>query len=238
MRTTFFTTILFALYGLLRAGPTCMRCTDVADIQECFTNVANCGDNEECYLEKVTQEDLSIKYNAGCRSKQVCAIMAALNGGGRKKRDLVNCADCCSDAPDKSGPCNSKLCGLAGGQVQASCVVCEGVHSDVAACSSAATCPPNEVCFTGIRIVGTAIRYVFGCYEERVCHAMLENDNKNHTAHGRPGRVIHGDQGTPICDSCCKGDRCNAADCFELRKNMTIGDFSNGSVSPSGSPTG
>lgn len=37
--------------------------------------------------------------------------MAALNAG-KKKRDLVNCAACCADAPDDSGPCNAKLCGL------------------------------------------------------------------------------------------------------------------------------
>lgn len=42
---------------------------------------------------------------------QVCQIMASLNTG-RKKRDLVNCADCCADAPNENGPCNAALCGL------------------------------------------------------------------------------------------------------------------------------
>lgn len=37
--------------------------------------------------------------------------MASLNTG-RKKRDLVNCADCCADAPNENGPCNAALCGL------------------------------------------------------------------------------------------------------------------------------
>ncbi|XP_056004755.1 uncharacterized protein LOC125659338 isoform X2 [Ostrea edulis] len=235
MRSTTFTIIFISLYGLIHAGPTCMRCNEVAEIGECLTNVVTCGDNEECYLEKVTKEDLSIRFNAGCRSKQVCTLMAALASAGRK-RDLVNCADCCSDAPDKNGPCNAKLCGLTPIQTAATCVACDGVHSDVLSCTTAATCPPNEVCYTGIRIVGTAIRYVFGCYEERVCRAMLENDNKNSTIHGRAGRVIHGDHGTKICDACCKGDRCNAGDCFDIKKNMTIADFSNGSAPPTGTP--
>eukprot|EP00105_Crassostrea_gigas_P039189 XP_019923337.1 PREDICTED: uncharacterized protein LOC109618916 [Crassostrea gigas] len=249
--------------------------------------------------------------------------MASLNTG-RKKRDLVNCADCCADAPNENGPCNAALCGLKPQPLQATCVVCNGIHSDVRSCTQAATCPPNEACFTGIRIVGTAIRYVFGCYEERVCKAMLDNDNTNSTItrqgriiHGdqgiricdacepqplqatcvvcngihsdvrsctqaatcppneacftgirivgtairyvfgcyeervckamldndntnstitRQGRIIHGDQGIRICDACCKGDRCNAADCFDLRKKMTAGDFSNGSTTPV--PTG
>lgn len=42
---------------------------------------------------------------------QVCQIMASLNTG-RKKRDLVNCANCCADAPNENGPCNAALCGL------------------------------------------------------------------------------------------------------------------------------
>ena len=29
--------------------------------------------------------------------------------------------------------------------LQDTCVVCDGVHSDVASCTTAATCPPNEV---------------------------------------------------------------------------------------------
>ena len=42
---------------------------------------------------------------------QVCSIMSALNMG-KKKRDLVNCAQCCTAAPDTTRPCNAKLCGL------------------------------------------------------------------------------------------------------------------------------
>ncbi|XP_078312081.1 uncharacterized protein LOC111100871 isoform X1 [Crassostrea virginica] len=219
MRTITLSIISISLFGFIHAGPVCLRCTDVAEISECITNTAECGDNEECYLEKVTKEDLSIRYNAGCRSSRVCSIMAALNAG-KKKRDLVNCAACCADAPDDSGPCNAKLCGLKPQALQDTCIVCDGIHSDVASCSKAATCPPNEVCFTGIRIVGTAIRYVFGCYEERVCHAMVDNNNKNSTVNHNGKRVIHGDQGTPICDACCKGDKCNSKDCFDLKQTM------------------
>ena len=126
-----------------------------------------------------------------------------------------------------------------------------------------------QVCFTGIRIVGTAIRYVFGCYEERVstwnisniymfstitfathklkiwkllpgnksrnlispaintqelsCRfVMLDNNNKNSTVNHNGKRVIHGDQGTPICDACCKGDKCNSKDCFDLKQSKIV----------------
>ncbi|XP_062596943.1 uncharacterized protein LOC134258411 [Saccostrea cucullata] len=206
-----------------------MRCTDAPDITECFTNLAVCGDNEECYLEKSTEEDLSIVYNAGCRSHQVCMIMRAMSGTPGRRRRLVNCADCCSDAPDSNGPCNAQLCGLTPPQMPDTCAVCDGVHADVQSCNTLATCPPNEVCFTGIRIVGTRVRYVFGCYEERVCYAMVANNNKTDSLH-RPGRVIHGDQGMPICDACCKGNKCNVADCFQVKANMTLSDFNNGTI--------
>ncbi|XP_062615528.1 uncharacterized protein LOC134277227 [Saccostrea cucullata] len=171
------------------------------------------------------------RYDAGCRSKQVCGGSHA-----RRRRQLVICTDCCSDAPDIYGPCNSKLCGLTPTRENYGCIVCQGVHSSVGACSSVALCPPNEVCFTGIRIVGTAIRYVFGCYDERACLAMVENEMAHSTIHGRRGRVIYGDIGTRICDACCKGDRCNAADCFDLRKNMTVADYSHSLTATTSGP--
>jgi hypothetical protein len=35
--------------------------------------------------------------------------MAALSASG--KRDLVNCAECCTTSPGDSVPCNARLCG-------------------------------------------------------------------------------------------------------------------------------
>nr|XP_022287020.1 uncharacterized protein LOC111099847 [Crassostrea virginica] len=217
------------LFDFISAGPICIQCLDVADITECITRTVQCADNEQCYLEKSTNEDLSISYNAGCRSKRVCDIMTLLSAGRKR---LVNCNSCCGDAPDQYGPCNAKLCGLHPVALQDTCVVCDGIHSDVASCTTAATCPPNEVCYTGIRIVGTLIRYVFGCYEERVCHAFVGNNDKDSSIRPLHTRAIHGDQGTPICDACCKGDKCNAADCFQIRQNMTLDQFNSGDVSP------
>ncbi|XP_078311670.1 uncharacterized protein LOC111099843 [Crassostrea virginica] len=103
---------------------------------------------------------------------------------------------------------------------QDTCLVCDGVHSDVTSCNTAATCAWYEACFTGIRIVGSSIRHVFGCIDERVCRAMVDNNNKNSTVNHNGRRVIHGDQGTPICDACCKGDLCNTKECFDLKQSM------------------
>ncbi|XP_062574082.1 uncharacterized protein LOC134235924 [Saccostrea cucullata] len=85
------------------------------------------------------------------------------------------------------------------------------------------------VCYTGIRVVGSSIRYVHGCLEESICYAFAANDLIR--VSDRTGRYVHGDQGTPICDACCKGDQCNAADCYLLRKNMTISNFIDGKAS-------
>ena len=56
----------------------------------------------------------------------------------------------------------------------------------------------------------------------QVCHAMVDNNNKNSTVNHNGKRVIHGDQGTPICDACCKGDKCNSKDCFDLKQSKII----------------
>ncbi|XP_062598184.1 uncharacterized protein LOC134259595 [Saccostrea cucullata] len=116
-----------------------MHCNGAGDIENCFLNTVRCGDLEDCYLDKYVDENSVIRYDAGCRSKQVCS------GQGRRRRRLVVCTSCCSDAPDHNGPCNAKLCGI--GPVtyaNSTCVVCEGVHSDVTSCSSTSVCPPNE----------------------------------------------------------------------------------------------
>ena len=56
----------------------------------------------------------------------------------------------------------------------------------------------------------------------QVCRAMVDNNNKNSTVNHNGRRLIHGDQGTPICDACCKGDMCNSKDCFDLKRSKII----------------
>ena len=55
------------------------------------------------------------------------------------------------------------------------------------------------------------------CFQ--VCHAFVENENKENSIKHPHTRVIHGDQGVSICDACCKGDKCNSADCFQLKQS-------------------
>ena len=52
--------------------------------------------------------------------------------------------------------------------LQDTCVVCDGTHSDVASCTTAATCPPNEV---SNLIVGTRARR----YEHRSLQRLSGN---------------------------------------------------------------
>ncbi|XP_048750238.1 uncharacterized protein LOC125662094 [Ostrea edulis] len=214
MRIAVFTFISISTFVLTHAGPTCMQCNGEADIAVCLTSLITCADNEECYLETVTSAILGKRFNAGCRSKMTCLMTQPLND------NLGNCAACCSDAPDSDGPCNAKLCGQSPAKQQDVCVACDGVHSDFHSCQTTTVCPPTEVCYTGIRVVGFAVRYVFGCYDKHVCRAMARNEVHHST------RDIHGDLGVKMCDACCRGFRCNAADCFQLKKNMTVADFS------------
>lgn len=51
---------------------------------------------------------------------------------------------------------------------------------------------------------------------------MVSNASRESSVHHPHATAIHGDQGIHICDACCKGYRCNAADCFNLRKSESV----------------
>uniref|UniRef100_A0A194AKU4 Uncharacterized protein n=1 Tax=Pinctada fucata TaxID=50426 RepID=A0A194AKU4_PINFU len=118
--------VLFVILGLTYVyGATieCASCELAPSIEECRLNTTICGDNEDCFLEKVTTEQLTIAYNAGCRSHSVCGFMHLLVGKRSveeenfiergKRKYLQNCIDCCDTVKDdKHGPCNIQLCGL------------------------------------------------------------------------------------------------------------------------------
>ncbi|XP_062569559.1 uncharacterized protein LOC134231594 [Saccostrea cucullata] len=114
------TLIVISEIQTAKAGLECMSCTNSASVRDCQQTTIKCGDDEECYLEKRTTSHLSLSYSAGCRKKAICNIMASLGslrtgrshhlGAVLGKRDLLNCAYCCSTEMDKNGPCNVHLC--------------------------------------------------------------------------------------------------------------------------------
>lgn len=48
---------------------------------------------------------------------------------------------------------------------------------------------------------------------------MVSIGSRESSIHYPTATAFYGDQGIHICDAFCKGYRCNAADCFNLRKS-------------------
>nr|XP_022289342.1 uncharacterized protein LOC111101225 isoform X1 [Crassostrea virginica] len=214
------------------SGPLCLKCQDATSVDECRQqNKAPCGDDEDCYLRKYTTDNMEIRFEAGCFPKTTCALLSALNPDNvigrrgvskdmalaRPRKDVTNCFQCCKDSKEED-PCNSHLCNQVPSAALITCKVCSGVHDYIDSCAHEDVCPPTEACYTGIRIVGTEAKYVFGCANKQICRS-LAMDNI------RTSRVIHGDIGLNICDACCVGRNCNEAECFALKKLMNLDDY-------------
>lgn len=216
--------VLTAFVGVSYGQMKCLYCDAAADISDCLTSIIDCGSNEKCFLEKVTTKNLNFVYNAGCRSAAVCSIMDTLSGGaGRKKRDLVNCAQCC-DTTNPNAPCNANLCGAgANATVLNTCVVCDHLVPGFSSCRERQVCQDTEICKSAIHIVGGLIRYEFGCESLHLCQAFLNNDER--TTAAPSGRRNTENEGVTICSACCRGKDCNREDCYTTHSKMTANNL-------------
>ncbi|XP_056019239.1 uncharacterized protein LOC125671369 isoform X3 [Ostrea edulis] len=210
----------------------CMSCNLAVSVHDCQKTTTTCQAGEECFLESVTTPDRRMKFNAGCRSKTVCNLMSSF-GSTIGKRNLVNCAACCSDPPDSNGPCNTRLCGESS---EPRCLVCDGLQT-TSDCPFTEICGPNQTCYNGVRIVGSSLSYVYGCEDEKVCQTFAVNYHHYHGGQHVARSIAH-DGGVIVCDSCCKGDLCNSQDCVLLLKNMTVDMFGGTTQRPSGNILG
>ncbi|XP_046547672.1 low-density lipoprotein receptor-related protein 5-like [Haliotis rubra] len=100
-------------------GPVCHKCSSAASPEAC-TDEVNCDADEECYMEKKLEDDLSTSYTFGCQKTKVCAALVAGQGpaigrrrnvrtvpGTRAKRAVTLCSRCCS-----GNLCATGLCGV------------------------------------------------------------------------------------------------------------------------------
>ncbi|XP_062609431.1 uncharacterized protein LOC134271202 isoform X2 [Saccostrea cucullata] len=193
----------------------CFRCNGVSSMRLCNTT-ATCGDNEECYLERVTKSDLQVIFSAGCRSKTVCQIMATLSGNPRR-RDLVNCAQCCVNPPGASEPCNSRLCGQQPLVTTVSpsavpglkCMSCHHALSVHECKKTTVDCQHHEECyFESVTTSDRKVKFNAGCRSRAVCNLMSSLGPKI------------GKRDLVNCAECCSGppDRegpCNTRLCGE-----------------------
>ncbi|XP_062609429.1 uncharacterized protein LOC134271201 [Saccostrea cucullata] len=160
------------------ANSNCFTCNDVSNMHLCSITTTTCGDGEECYLEKVTTENLEVHINAGCRSKQVCDILASLGG---RRRDIVNCAECCVNPPGASEPCNSRLCGQQPLVTTVSpsavpglkCMSCHHALSIHECRKTTVDCQHNEECyFESVTTTDLKVKFNAGCRSRAVCNLM------------------------------------------------------------------
>ncbi|XP_033730441.1 uncharacterized protein LOC117319817, partial [Pecten maximus] len=145
----------------------CTSCNDAASVEDCVGQVT-CMDDEDCFLEQITTDSLALRFNAGCRSKAVCSVMATL-AGTTGKRSIVNCAQCCHDTTTQGQPCNRFLCGQRP-SITVSAMQCQQCPHPVASasdCPHMVTCKPTELCYSDIYMYGGSIlRYMRGCREK------------------------------------------------------------------------
>ncbi|XP_062599971.1 uncharacterized protein LOC134261560 [Saccostrea cucullata] len=215
--------IVLCSVGFSRAGQKCMYCNRAANVSDCSTNIIECSDAEECYLEKITTQELKTAYVAGCRSQSVCALMQSL-GSGRKRSDYTNCVECCNSAPTtEHGPCNANLCGEKGVS-KSGCLVCDDLVRTKGGCTNRQVCQDTQVCGTAIHIVGGDVLYRYFCEERHICAAALQNNVDGHIIGAVNKRVNSAEnQGLVVCSACCFGNDCNQEGCLELKKkNITV----------------
>ncbi|CAG2223489.1 unnamed protein product [Mytilus edulis] len=148
-----------------------------------------------CFLDRHVKEDLTAVFTAGCRSKQICNIIAA---GGRKRNSLVTCAQCCdSPRPNQNvPPCNAYLCNQNPSipSVQNECGQCDRVEYPTL-CQTFSACRADELC---------------------------DADLKAYKASHNP--VVGKRAAVQVCSACCEGNRCNQGGCQVLVKNQTCYD--------------
>ncbi|XP_071131406.1 uncharacterized protein [Mytilus edulis] len=198
-------------------GLTCLFCDQASNITDCLTQKAVCTDGDEkCFLDQVILGDLSTVFSAGCRSKQICDLLASAAGRKRQhefqrtKKNTVACAHCCSTNTTNGIPCNGFLCNQKPATVD-TCLSCDSVSSPKL-CQVSQQCSSNEVCVQRVFVRGGAVRYQLGCERKLMCDHLLKDYSYTHGL--GQGRRANGD--TDICSACCNTNQCNAEDCRHL----------------------
>ncbi|XP_033759290.1 uncharacterized protein LOC117341528 isoform X2 [Pecten maximus] len=189
---------MFPDRSVLHCVDHCWLCNNAADIATCRKTTTTCNAGEECFLENFINSLAQTRYNAGCRTQALCRVMEVVSHG---KRSADPCGQCCT------GPgCQEHLCGSPSvAETNYRCLDCASVSSS-GSCTQRITCQDTEVCSNSVSADGAFLRYSFGCEQKHICAEFA--------AHGRRSAIT-------ICSSCCVGDECNKADCFQLAQNMT-----------------
>ncbi|XP_060557471.1 uncharacterized protein LOC132717905 [Ruditapes philippinarum] len=202
----------------------CRWCNRASTLSDCNKLIICDATLEECFMDELLTDQLTVVYQGGCRSKDVCAK------SGKKRSDLVTCSRCCGFGDD----CNKRLCGIKDGTLTSSqCYSCDNRNShgfgvtDPKLCVTLETCQPNEVCYTSQEDFGGKDTFYYGCFNKAICDNLMNNayqdfrlcvSNKTGLSPGFDRDAICGNIGrraTSICHSCCADGGCNYGTCHE-----------------------
>ncbi|XP_076073857.1 uncharacterized protein LOC143045309 [Mytilus galloprovincialis] len=200
-------------------GLSCLSCTNEVNITNCLGNTAVCDDSSEmCFLDRHVKEDLTAVFTAGCRSQQICYIIAA---GVRKRNSLVTCAQCCGfPRPNQNvPPCNAYLCNQNPSvpSVQNECGQCDRVEYPTL-CQTFSACRADEVCQLKEFFYRNQVYFQLRCRQKSLCDADLKAYKASHNP------VVGKRAAVQVCSACCEGNRCNQGGCQVLVKNQTCYD--------------
>ncbi|KAL4235961.1 hypothetical protein ACF0H5_004349 [Mactra antiquata] len=213
----------------------CRSCNRATKLSDCNRLVACDATLEDCYMDELVTDQLTVVYNAGCRAKDVCSSV----GNHGKRNDFISCSRCCSLSND----CNKRLCGIPDDTLSlAQCYSCDHRNSeqsevkDPKSCVTLETCQDNEVCYTTQESLQGDNTFFFGCYSKQVCRIIMQQAyddwrlcEKNLTQPD-PGvswtqacgsyHINIGKRSNAICHSCCNYGGCNYGTCHEQNDRL------------------
>ncbi|XP_053380736.1 uncharacterized protein LOC123548065 [Mercenaria mercenaria] len=212
----------------------CRLCNRANTLSDCNKLVTCDSTLEDCFMDELITDQLTVVYVGGCRAKDVC------NQSGRKRRgrrgDLVACSRCCDFDED----CNKRLCGIKDDTINSSqCYSCDHRTSeqsevkDPKKCVTLDTCQPNEMCYANQADIGGKDSFFYGCMSKLRCGILMRQAYEyyrvctaNDTAPLQPGTTQAeycgniGKRSTDLCHSCCDYGGCNYGTCRELNERV------------------
>ena len=226
--------VLFIVFYEKTDAQRCRQCVGATSLLSC-TQSLQCGDDEECYMDKyVTNQHASVYY-AGCRASTTCQAGAVphLPAGVQS----VSCSKCC-DANSTSGiECNVNLCGIQTTVSKATqCYFCDSSRdgsmdevSDPTSCTGVTTCQADEVCGVDDIALSGHTMHRYTCKNARLCAFLTKRALEDMKRCKDPAAIASGlcgssvgkrSAGMTICTACCGDSMCNYGTCLEVLDNL------------------
>jgi len=211
----------------------CRSCSRANSLDDC-TKLAVCSATEECYMDELITEQLTIVYNGGCRARDVCQSASSSVHIG-KRDELVACSRCCGTKSD----CNQRLCGITSSNINSQqCYSCDHRNSEQSQvlkpedCVTLTTCQSDEMCYVSQGNTGGTNQFYYGCQKKQFCVILMKAVFADLKACSGPSpdpsicggskreivKAMRND--VNLCHSCCGDGGCNFGECQDLNLRL------------------